>query len=113
MKKLKRISLILLAVTTAMMIGLNVYEFLTKDKEPPVITFPEGELSVSIAATEKEMVQDVKAKDNRSGDLSSSVVVEKMSSIDENGARVVTYAAIDKAGNVGRAERLVQYSDYT
>lgn len=113
MKRLKRISRILLVVTAVMMIGLNAYEFIMKDKEPPVISFPDGELSVSIAATDKELVQDVKAKDNRSGDISSSVVVEKMSSIDENASRVVTYAAIDKAGNVGRQERLIAYTDYT
>ena len=113
MKRLKRISWLLLVVTTVMMIGFNGYEFLTKDKEPPVITFPDKELSVSIAATEKDLVKDVKAKDNRSGDLSSSVVVEKMNSIDENATRVVTYAAIDKAGNVGRKERLISYTDYT
>ena len=113
MKKLKRISWILLAVTSVLMIVVNGYSFITKDKEPPVITFPDQELVVSVSVSEEELLKDVKAQDDKSGDLSSSVVVERMSSIDEEMSRVITYAAIDEAGNVGRKERTIRYTDYT
>lgn len=112
MRKLKKISWTMLIITTLLMIGLNGYDLLTADKKAPVIMFPGEELQVSVAVTEEELLQDVQARDNRSGDLTGSVVVEKMSSIAEDSTRVVTYAAIDKAGNVGRKERTIRYTDY-
>ena len=112
MKRIKKISFILLGVTTVLMIGFNGYGIITSDKEPPVITCPDTELSVSVSVTEEELLKDVKAEDNKVGDVTSSVVVEKMSSIDEESTRIITYAAIDEAGNVGRKERTVKYTDY-
>ena len=113
MRKLKKISWTMLIITSLLMIGLNGYDFITADKKAPVIMFPGDELQVSVAVTDEELLQDVQARDNRAGDLTGSVVVEKMSSIAEDATRVVTYAAIDKAGNVGRKERTIRYTDYT
>lgn len=113
MKRIKKISFILLIITTVFMIGFNGYEFITSDKEPPIITCTDKEMVVSVSVSENELLQDVKAKDDKSGDVTSSVVVEKMSSIDEDGTRIITYAAIDAAGNVGRKERIIRYTDYT
>lgn len=41
-----------------------------------------------------------------------SVVIEKKGAISEDGKRQITYAVIDRKGNIGRAERTVTYTDY-
>ena len=39
-------------------------------------------------------------------------MVEDLSPVDENHDRIITYAAIDDQGNVGRARRTLHYTDY-
>ena len=113
MRDLKKVSLWFLAFTTIVMILFNGYEFIVKDKEPPVITCPDQEIKTSVSVTEEELLKGVTVKDNKSKNASDSVVIEKMSTLDENNSRIITYAAIDNAGNVGRKDRTLVYTDYT
>ena len=112
MKKMKKLSLILLILTTIMMTGFNVYEYLTSDTEPPVINCPEKPLKASVDVTEEELLKGVTAADRKSGNVTESVVVEKLSHMLKDGTRIITYAAIDQEGNVGRRERKLIYTDY-
>ena len=112
MKKIRRVSVLLLLVSTAIFVVFRVYEGVNRDKKPPVITFSEDELEVSVTATEEDLLKGVKAEDNRSGDVSDSLVVESMSNFTEDGVRTITYAAIDDQGNVARCERTLRYEDY-
>lgn len=112
MKKIRRMSIVLLLISTAAFAIFRVYEWTYRDTEAPVITCPDKELTVSVAAGEKALLKHVTAEDNKSGDVSSSLVVEDISPLNENGERVITYAAIDEAGNVGSAQRKMRYKDY-
>lgn len=111
MKKIKIATLSLLIISTTAFIFFSVYDLVKRDTKPPVITC-DKEITVSIEAEEKELLKGVTAKDNRSGDVTDSVVVEKISPFTEEGTRVITYAVIDERGNIGRAERTLRYSDY-
>ena len=113
MKKLKRFSKMLLIISSLLFIAFVSYDTLKQDKEPPVITCPESELKVSVSDKEDVYLKDVTAKDNKDGDVSDSVVVEKISAFTDEGYRIITYAAIDEYGNVGRATRKLKYTDYT
>lgn len=55
--------------------------------------------------------EGVKTEDNNDGNLTSSVVVESKTPLSADDQRIITYAVIDKKGNVGRAERKVSYTD--
>lgn len=112
MRKLRIGSLILFIVSATVFTGFKIYEKRSSDYIPPVISFGEEELVVSVEADEKELLKDVKAEDNKSGDVSSALVVEKFSNFTEEGERIITYAAIDGNGNVGRKERTLRYKDY-
>ena len=112
MKKLKKFSLILLIISSVAFVGFVVYDKIQADTKPPVVTYPEETIECSVKVTEAELLQGVKAKDDRSGDVSDSLVVEKMSGMMDDGTRVITYAAIDEQGNVGRAKRELKYTDY-
>ena len=110
---MKKFSVVFLMITTFMMIVFNGYEFIVRDKEAPVISCPDNEIRASVTVTEEELLKGVTAEDNRSDDVTKSMVIEKMSALDDDNARVITYAAIDDAGNVGRKERTLIYTDYT
>lgn len=112
MKKIKILSVLLLLLSTAAFIAFNVYMNMIVDDEPPVVTCQKKEKVVSIDVTEKELLRGVKAKDNRSGDVTDSLMVEKMSAFSDDGKRVVTYAAVDDSGNVGRCEQTIIYEGY-
>lgn len=113
MKKLKVFSVILLIVSIGAFVAFQGYMRMIQDKKPPVVTCDSSELNVSVEATEQDLLKGVKATDNRSGDVSDTLVVENMSEFTEDGKRTVTYAAVDKSMNVGRAERTLVYEDYS
>lgn len=69
-------------------------------------------IAASCRRWRRELLADVKAEDNLSGDVSGTLVVEQISEITEENERTITYAAIDEKGNVGRAERTLKYIDY-
>ena len=112
MDKLKRFSNALLIVATVCLVVFLGYDIFKQDKEPPVINIPTEEIEVSVKDKDDVLLEGVTAKDNRDGDVSDSVVIEKISSTTEEGYRIITYAAIDRYGNVGRTERKLTYNDY-
>lgn len=83
------------------------------DSAGPELTFDESVLEVSITSTEEELLAGVTAVDKKDGDVSDTVMIESMSKMLEGNQRVVTYAAFDKDGHAGKAERRIQYTDYT
>lgn len=113
MKRLKIFSIILLLVSVSAFAAFQGYTRMIRDKKPPVISCDSSELTVSVGAKEEDLLKGVTAKDNRSGDVSDTLVVESMSEFTDEAKRTITYAAVDKSMNVGRAERTIVYEDYT
>lgn len=91
--------------------GYMVKTKMVEDNKPPVITCEEDTITVSVEDEESALLEGIKAKDNRDGDITDSVRVSSMSHF-VNGKRTVTYVVFDKANNVGTLERTVKYSDY-
>ena len=112
MKKLRIISVLLLLASTAAFILFQQYIRKTQDTVPPVLTCETEEIEVPVDASEKELFDGVKAKDDRSGDVSDTLVVEEMTGFTEEGTRIITYAAVDDSKNVGRIERTLRYKGY-
>ena len=83
------------------------------DSSYPEITFEQDILEVSVTATEEELLAGVQAIDKKDGDVTDSIIIESMSNLLEGNQRIVTYAAFDGDNHVGKAERRIQYTDYT
>lgn len=113
MKKSKKNLNILpiIIIPVIIFIGYLGYAKLFTDHTPPVITLDSDTLTVSVHDDEDALLAGVTAEDNKDGDLTSSVVVEKKTPL-EDGKRKVTYAVIDSKGNIGRAERTVIYTEH-
>lgn len=112
MKKLKVFSTFLLMASVGLFVAFQMYSKVVKDNTPPVVTCETEELTVSVDASEEDLFEGVVAKDNRSGDVTDTLVIEELSAFTEDGTRMITYAAVDDSKNVGRCERILKYRDY-
>ncbi len=112
MKKLRIFSVLLLLVSIGVFIAYRGYDRVIQDNKPPVVACESDTLTVSVGATEEDLMAGVTAKDSRSGDVTDTLVLESLSAFTDEGTRIATYAAVDKNMNVGRAERTIVYEDY-
>ena len=92
--------------------GYKYLEWRNEDTIPPVIYCDSDTIMVSADATEEELMEGITVLDDVSGDVSDSLVIEKISSFTEKNTRIITYAAIDDSGNVSRIQRTLIYRDY-
>lgn len=112
MKQIKTLSIVLLVISILIFGAYKGYEYKTQDNTPPVIYCDLEELVVSVSVTEEELLEGLYALDAISGDVTDTLVVEKISPFTEENTRIITYAAIDAKGNVGRLTRTLVYTDY-
>lgn len=94
----------------------GVYSMLfvwSDDETAPVITVETDEILVSVNASEAELLAGITARDERDGDVTADIVVEKISNIGDDHTATITYAAFDRSGNVAKATRKLRYTDYT
>lgn len=113
MRKTGRYGLLLLTVLCCL--GLAAYYILsqrTTDSTAPEISFQSEELEVSVGVSDVELLDGVTAWDAEDGDVTAGIVVEGVTNLSADQLATVTYAAFDRAGNVGKAQRTLRYTDY-
>lgn len=110
--KRSTLSIVVLILTAISFLIFQWYENFVKDNVGPVIKIPNELIEAPVSVTEEELLEGVTAKDDQSGNVSKTLIVEKLSSIDSNKQRTITYVAIDEAMNVSRKTRTLQYTDY-
>lgn len=100
-----------LAICSVLLMGLAVMGKVTEDRVAPVIHL-EGKntLIYHKGDSDEVLLTDVRAEDDKDGDVSESVRVSKVYVTSEDRA-VVVYVAKDKANNIGKLKREVHYSD--
>ena len=105
----------LLIVTLACCLGFAAYLFFSQqivDSTPPKISFASDAIQVSVAASDAELMVGVTAWDDQDADVTASILVEGISGLSSDQLAVITYAAFDQAGNVAKAQRTLQFTDY-
>ena len=96
----------LLVIITAAAVGVSTVIYLSKDREGPVISYDESQQAVYYEGiTDEELLKGVSAVDDRDGDVSDTLQVEKVNELAEGA--VVTYVAMDSRYNVTKEERLM------
>ena len=94
----------------------GVYRLFTDrgaDHTAPVITVPEEPLRISVSAEDADLLAGITAEDRRDGDVTDSLLVERVSDISADHRAEVTVAAFDGSGNVAKAKRTIEYEDYS
>ena len=99
----KKIAAVVGAIDVVLLVICLVL-YLGKDRKGPEIFFNEETQIVYEDGMEEELLKGVTAIDEKDGDVSASLLVEKVAGT--NGREViVTYVARDSANNVGKASR--------
>lgn len=112
MKAVRILLLIFFLVTAGVYAGITVKARMEADNVPPVITADAEEITVSVNATEEDLLQGVHAEDDQDGDVTKSLVVVSQMDFITKGIRKVNYAAFDSHNNVATYTRKIVYNDY-
>ena len=104
--------ILLMALAIGILLAYQTWKTVVTDNEPPVFHVADQVLEISVSDDTKTMLQGITASDNRDGDVTASILIEKIGKINDNHEITVTYAAFDKAGNVAKHGRTVRYRDY-
>jgi len=112
MRILRRFLLILFIITSVVFAIDQYLSYKDRDKNAPVISSDEEILRLSVKATDKDLLKDIKAIDDKDGDVSSTLMIASKSNFIEKGMIRVDYAAFDSHNNVGIYHRKVVFEDY-
>lgn len=89
--------------------GISVVIYAGQDRKAPVIYVKKEDVTYHERDSYKELLSGVTAKDNRDGDVTEDIFIDKIVPADD-GKAVVYYGVMDKAKNVGTATRTVNYN---
>lgn len=89
----------------ALILAGCIYLYVNQDRTAPVISFSNEEIVYTDGMDEEELLNGVSAYDEQDGDVSYSLLIEKVSNT-ADGQVVVTYAAKDASNNVAKKSRI-------
>lgn len=112
MKKIKWLSLAVLAFSTAAFARYHWTVLKNQDTVGPIIHMEEEQIYVSVDDKDKALLQGMTAEDAKDGDVTDSLVVESISGFVEENERYVNYAAFDSDNHVTKISRKMTYTDY-
>lgn len=114
MKRFYAVILIVAAVLSVLGAGAyTIYQNQARGGESPTIHFDKDEIEVTTKATDEELLQGVTARDAEDGNVTDSLMVERIASLDGKNTITVSYVAFDSQNHVTRASRSAHYTDYT
>lgn len=115
MKQRIWIPILVMVLCIGLLSAYLVYSRSVTDSTAPAIIIADAKkvLQVSVNDPQTALLAGITARDDVDGDVTASLVVENLGVISRDNTLTVTYAAFDKAGNVAKAQRTVQYTDYT
>ncbi len=94
------------ALDVALMVIAAVL-YLGQDRTAPVISYGPDSLTYEEGMDQALLLEGVTAQDERDGDVTESLMVEKISET-SNGNVIITYVAKDHSDNVGKASRTLR-----
>ena len=99
---------ILLGIANVILLTGCIILYLRTDRISPGITFEAADIVYQEGMDESKLLEGAAAYDGRDGDISDSIVIEKIVENRTNSTAVVFYAVSDKAGNITKASRVFQ-----
>ena len=95
------------------MLCWTLYTLANRDAIAPVIIDSVGDLHLHVSDDATLLKQGLTATDDRDGDLTDRILVERMSRFSQPGVCQVSYVVFDSNNNFCRYQRTVTYDDYT
>ena len=112
MKKKNLLLLVPITLSAALYFGYRAWDDIQTDKLPPEISISQETIQVSVSAPASDLLRGITAQDDRDGDVTGSLLVERVSMLDSSGTVEVSIAAFDQSGNVAKTTRTARYTDY-
>lgn len=100
----------ILMIITAFLFAVCIFTKKSKDNIAPVIKFPNTALEYTERTNTTQLLDGIKATDNKDGDVTSTLRVLFVIPNKENTDVTVEYIAKDKSNNIARASRTYEYS---
>lgn len=111
--KIKNLLLLVpITLSAALFVGYQTWDGTRTDLTPPEFSISQETVQVSVSAPKTALLQGITARDDRDGDVTDSLLVEKISMLDGEGTVEVSFAAFDRSGNVSKGTRTARYTDY-
>lgn len=103
----KRIVVLLCCI--CLLLGMaESYVHMSTDKTSPQIQFPNNEITYVEGSDDRSLLEGVTAKDDKDGDVTDSLLIERIYVNDDSSATVI-YVARDKENNIAKVSRTVKY----
>lgn len=107
-----RIVTILIFVVFCGLLGWTFYSLSMRDAVAPRIMDSVGDLHLKVSDDDASLLQGLTATDDKDGDLTDRILVERMSRFSKPGVCEVSYVVFDNSNNFVRYQRTVTYDDY-
>lgn len=108
-----RFGTIFVLIVMLLLTGWTVVQELRKDTTAPVFSDPLEEVHISISDEPSAMLAQLTATDDRDGNLTDNIRIERISRFGDQNQVDVSFVVFDHAGNMSRHYRTVYYDDYT
>ena len=94
--------------------GYRTFDSLRTDQIAPEIQVQDTGLILSVQDPRDQLLQGISAVDDRDGDVTDSLIVERIQLVDAATGKIsATVAAFDNSGNVAKAVREATFEDYS
>lgn len=111
MRGIHKIVMAVFLLTVLCFVAFLGITYLGRDTEGPDITDKEKTIKASIQDSDEDLLEGIKAVDEKDGDVSDSLIIEQKS-MGDDGRCVLSYAAFDNSNNVSKGSRTVEFTDY-
>jgi len=99
---------LILALLNVILLAVCAVFYLRKDKAEPKLEFQPVETVYREGMETDKLLEGIRAFDNRDGDITDRIVIEKFIENRDEKTVLVFYAVSDKAGNTSKASRVFQ-----
>ncbi|MGM9912550.1 immunoglobulin-like domain-containing protein [Floccifex sp.] len=97
----------ILVVLTTLVLGILCFVFVSRDTEGPEIIFPSEGITYQEGQSEDQLLNGVKAVDEKDGDVSDSLRIEKIENVENEAKIIVSYVAKDSNNNITKVKKVI------
>ena len=107
-----RLGTVIILVVALFFTGQTIVRDARSDKTPPIICDAQGSIHISVKDDPSVMLAGLTATDDRDGDVTENIRIERISRLSDDGSVDVSFVVFDNANNMCRHIRTVFYDDY-
>ena len=109
----RRVASVILMLLLAAGYGTFLHFYEEEDtNQAPSIQFDTKHLELSVNDDESRLLEGVRANDAEDGDLTDEIIVDSISTFDNQKCRTVRYIVFDSENKATQAMRTISYTDY-